>query len=137
MLDFIFATFLFVVYFSFYCWLFTPQSQQPLEQAQDRHETDSKDALQALEKTLQETPKELPQKALDRHETGIKEAPQKPQQQKQQIDLSELKFYKLHGQSVILVSALPDWFELPDYIQKYKLRGNDTVKLKDLEQLIK
>lgn len=135
MQDFIFATFLFVVYFSFYCWLFTPQSQLPLKEVQDRHETGTKEAPQVLDKNETGT-KEAPQALEETLQEIPKELPKKPLQQKQLIDLSQLKLYKLHGQSVILVSALPDWFELPDYIQKYKLRGNDSIRLKDLELLL-
>lgn len=48
-------------------------------------------------------------------------------------DLSQLKLYKLHGQSVLLVEDLP--IPLPANTKAYRLRGKECVRLADLETM--
>ena len=49
-------------------------------------------------------------------------------------DLSQLKLYKLHSQSVVLLADLPT--TPPAEVKRYKLRGNDCVRLADLQLIL-
>lgn len=50
------------------------------------------------------------------------------------LRLSDIKLYKLHQRSVVLLSALP--FSIPDSIKRYVLRGEPVVRLESLQEIV-
>ncbi|MBE9119195.1 hypothetical protein IQ249_25425 [Lusitaniella coriacea LEGE 07157] len=44
------------------------------------------------------------------------------------IALHELKTYKLHGHAVVKFASLPQSFEIPADIKRYKRRGEPVVR---------
>lgn len=54
-------------------------------------------------------------------------------QSKPVVRMSEIRLYKLHQHSVVLLSALP--FSIPDRIKRYMLRGEPVVRLASLEEI--
>lgn len=53
---------------------------------------------------------------------------------KPELQLADIKLYKLHKKSVVKVSALP--FDVPDSIKRYSLRGEAVIRLEALETVV-
>ncbi|MEL6161541.1 MAG: hypothetical protein AAFR18_20215 [Cyanobacteria bacterium J06627_32] len=49
------------------------------------------------------------------------------------VRLADIRLYKLHQHSVVLLSALP--FSIPDRIKRYMLRGEPVVRLSSLQEI--
>lgn len=64
------------------------------------------------------------------HQTAVPE-PVAEASVKPELNLSGIKLYKLHQQSVVPVSALP--FQVPDSIRRYTLRHQPVVRVEALE----
>ncbi|MEM6452166.1 MAG: hypothetical protein AAF703_17870 [Cyanobacteria bacterium P01_D01_bin.105] len=54
-------------------------------------------------------------------------------QSKPVLRLSDIRLYKLHQHSVVLLSALS--FSIPDRIKRYMLRGEQVVRLTSLQEI--
>mgnify|MGYP001801380333 CR=1 FL=1 len=54
-------------------------------------------------------------------------------QNKPILQMSDIKLYRLHQRSVVLLSALP--FSIPDTVKRYMLRGEPVVRLESLQAI--
>lgn len=55
------------------------------------------------------------------------------EQPRPSLKLVDVKLYKLHQKLVVKLSSLP--FNVPDTIKRYRLRGEDVVRLEALEDV--
>lgn len=48
--------------------------------------------------------------------------------------INKSKLYKLHGENVVLLDVFT--VPVPDTVRRYKLRGSDCVRVRDIEQAV-
>ena len=141
----ILAAYLFMATFTFLLWLVTPFKSNKIE-ANDEKSTVAKEVL-SIENSMTEE-KLNSFKHIESlkyqfesesiiEEVNIKERSEHSlpdlDNQQLEIDITQLKVYKLHGDRCIKITDLPETIQLPLSIKRYKLRGEEVVKVSHIE----
>ncbi len=138
------TTYLFTVTFIFLSWLITPVKSNKIEANDKSIVTEEVISIQksiTLEKLNSLKHIESFESEPIIEEVNIEERSEHSltdlDNQQLEIDITKLKIYKLHGDRCVRIADLPETVRLPQFIKRYRLRGQEVIKISQLEAYLK